>query len=252
MAPSEKITLAHIGMGTQGFSELGNLLSRSADPDRIGLRPEHRQSGLRGMGPEQHSTTHPRVPGQSDLARRRTRLSRRTRSGTRGGRYVLLESTGRPAFRACSAYADFRELLDKETDVDAVKIMTPTILHATIAIAAMKRGKHVAVHKPIANRLLEGRKVVRTARETQVATHLLAYGSGSGNEWICQRIKEGVIGPLREVHNWTNRPVWPQYTELPKDRPPVPQGTRLGPVAGAGRRSSVSPELHAYGVSRLV
>ena len=42
VAPSDKITLAHIGMGTQGFRELGGLLARAGDPDRRGLRPEHR------------------------------------------------------------------------------------------------------------------------------------------------------------------------------------------------------------------
>jgi predicted dehydrogenase len=102
--------------------------------------------------------------------------------------------------------------------------MTPDHLHATIAIAAMKKGKHVMVHKPLANRMYEGRLVVETARKTKVATHLLAYGSGAGNGSIARRIREGVIGPLREIHNWTNRPVWPQYTEIPKDRPPVPKG----------------------------
>jgi predicted dehydrogenase len=102
--------------------------------------------------------------------------------------------------------------------------MTPDHLHATVSIAAMRKGKHVVVHKPIANRLYEGRLALETARKTGLATHLLAYGSGTGNALIVERIKEGVIGKLREIHNWTNRPVWPQYTEIPRDRPPVPKG----------------------------
>ena len=61
-----------------------------------------------------------------------------------------------------------------------------------------------------------------------------------------------MIGTLREIHNWTNRPVWPQYTEIPTDQPPVPEGFDwdlwLGPIA----RPPLSPALHAYGVSRLV
>ena len=63
-------------------------------------------------------------------------------------------------FKACSAYADFRELLEKEQDLDAVKVMTPDHLHAAVSIAAMKKGKHVLMHKPVANRLVEGRRVV--------------------------------------------------------------------------------------------
>jgi predicted dehydrogenase len=129
---------------------------------------------------------------------------------------------GSEKFKACTAYADFRELLDTEKDLDAVKIMTPDHLHATVAIAAMKQGKHVLMHKPIANRLAEGRRVLETARETGVATHLLAYGSGAGNAWIAEQVKQGAIGTLREIHNWTNRPVWPQYTQIPQDGRPFP------------------------------
>jgi predicted dehydrogenase len=88
----------------------------------------------------------------------------------------------------------------------------------------MKKGKAVAAHKPLANRMNEAKLIIETARQTKVATHFLAYGQGGGSDRIIARIKEGVIGPLREVHNWTDRPVWQQYTELPTDRPPVPEG----------------------------
>src|SRR5208337_1800522 len=128
------------------------------------------------------------------------------------------------SFKSCASYADFRDLLDREKDLDAVKIMTPDHLHATIAIAAMKKGKHVLVHKPLANRLYEARLVTETARKTKAATHLLAYGAGNGNALIAAHIQKGAIGTLREIHNWTNRPVWPQYTEIPADTRPVPKG----------------------------
>jgi predicted dehydrogenase len=126
--------------------------------------------------------------------------------------------------KTCAAYADFREMLDKEKSVDAVKIITPDHSHATLAIAAMKAGKNVVMHKPIANRMNEGRLVLETAREMKVGTHLLAYGSGAANGLIVQRIKQGVIGKLKEIHNWTNRPVWPQYTHVPTDTPATPKG----------------------------
>jgi predicted dehydrogenase len=131
---------------------------------------------------------------------------------------------GGQKFKACSAYADFRELLANEKGLDAVKIMTPDHLHATIAVAAMKQGKHVMVHKPLGNRIAEGRLVVETARKTKLATHLMAYGVAAGTGRIAEQVKQGVIGSLREIHNWSNRPVWPQYTEIPRDRPPVPEG----------------------------
>lgn len=224
VAPSDKITLAHIGMGTQGFRELGGLL---ADPEiqivavcdpntdsndyvewgKHGIRNQLR--GLLGNPTWRENETG--CPGGREVGREVVDT------------YYAKQRSG-DKFKACAAYADFRELLEKEQDLDAVKVMTPDHLHAAVSIAAMKKGKHVLMHKPIANRVYEGRRVVETARETGVATHLLAYGSGSGNGLIAERIKQGVIGPLREVHNWTNRPVWPQYTEISKDAPPVPQG----------------------------
>jgi predicted dehydrogenase len=224
VAPGDKITLAHIGMGTQGFNELGYL-----------LRDPHIQI-VSVCDPNADSNDYVEWGKHSTREQIRGYLGnpswREADTGCPGGREVGREvvdtyyanNRGAEKYRACSAYADFRELLDHEQDVDAVKIMTPDHLHATIAVAAMKKGKHVLVHKPIANRLHEGRVVMETVRKTQRATHLLAYGSGTDNEFISQRIKEGVIGPLREIHNWTNRPVWPQYTELPTDQPPIPKG----------------------------
>jgi predicted dehydrogenase len=223
-APSDKVTLAHIGMGTQGFNELGALL---AEPD-IQI--------VAVCDPNTDSEDYVEWSKGSIRSRIRQYLDdpnwRESSSGCPGGRevgrYVVdtyyAKQRGQEKFRACAAYEDFRELLEKEKDVDAVKIMTPDHLHATIAIAAMKKGKHVLVHKPLANRMYEARLVIETARKTRVATHLLAYGSGAENGRIAAKIKEGVIGPLREIHNWTNRPVWPQYTSIPSDRPPIPKG----------------------------
>jgi predicted dehydrogenase len=216
--------LANIGMGTQGFRELGGLLS---DP-RIQI--------VAVCDPNADSNDYVEWGKNSIRNRIRTYLGnpawKENDSGCPGGREVGREvvdtyyanQRSTENFKACSAYADFRELLEEEKDLDAVKIMTPDHLHAAIAIAAMKKGKHVVVHKPIANRLYEGRLAIETARKTKVATHLLAYGSGIGNRLIVERIKQGVIGSLREVHNWSNRPVWPQYTEIPADRPSVPKG----------------------------
>ena len=224
VAPSEKLTVAHIGMGTQGFRELGGLLS---DP-QVQI--------VAVCDPNKDSNDYVEW-GRGEMLRLiRSYLGnpawREGDNGCPGGREVgrqvvdayYANNRGGDKYKACTAYGDFRELLESEKDVDAVKVMTPDHLHATVSIAAMRKGKHVLMHKPIANRLYEGRLVLETARKANVATHLLAYGSGTGNGLIAQRIREGVIGKLREVHNWTNRPVWPQYTEIPRDKPPIPEG----------------------------
>jgi hypothetical protein len=224
VAPSEKITLAHIGMGTQGFAELGGLL---ADP-RIQI--------VAVCDPNTDSDDYVEWGKHSIRNVIRGYLGnpswREGQSGCPGGRDVgrqvvdayYARERGAERFTACAAFADFRELLEQVPDLDAVKVMTPDHLHAAVSVAAMRRGKHVLMHKPIANRLREARVVIETARETQRATHLLAYGSGTGNARICAQINAGAIGTLREVHNWSNRPVWPQYPEIPRDTPPVPRG----------------------------
>lgn len=224
VAPSDKITLAHIGMGTQGFRELGGLLDEPrlqivavCDPNtNSNDYVEWGKNGIRNTirkylgNPKWHEGT-PGCPGGREV-------------GQQAVDAYYARQRGAEKYKSCRAYADFRDLLDQEKDLDAVKIMTPDHLHATIAIAAMKKGHHVMVHKPLGNRLAEARMVIKTARDTGCATHLLAYGSGQGNALICERIKQGVIGKLQEIHNWTNRPVWPQYTEIPTDRPPIPKG----------------------------
>jgi predicted dehydrogenase len=224
VAPNDRINLAHIGMGTQGFNELGTLLEA----------PEIQIVAV--CDPNRDSSDYVEWSKHSTRNRIRRYLDnpswRQADNGCPGGREVGREVVdtyytrhrGQGKLGGCRTYADFRTLLAEEKDLDAVKIMTPDHLHATISIAAMKEGKHVLMHKPIANRLIEGRKVIETARQSGVATHLLAYGSGARNGRIVEQIKEGVIGPLREVHNWSNRPVWPQYTEIPRDNLPIPDG----------------------------
>jgi hypothetical protein len=236
IAPSDKITLAYIGTGTQGLREMLNLLPvpeiqivSVCDPSKeaIGYRDWSRE-GLtnairKALGkPDWRAGGEGVIPGGREVARDIIE--------TYYGKNRAAEK-----FKGCSSYADVRELLDKETDVNAVKIMTPDHLHAALCVRAMKKGKHVIVHKPLANRLHEISKVIDTARETGVATHFMPWDANGSMEPVMAWIREGAIGTLREVHNWTNRPVWPQYATLPTDTPPVPQGFDwdlwLGPEA---------------------
>src|SRR5207248_8858037 len=131
---------------------------------------------------------------------------------------------GRAGFKGCAAYADFRELLEKEKDVTAVKVMTPDHLHATISLAALSKGMNVIVHKPLANRLQEARAVIETARAKKIATHFLPASEGASQKQALEMVRNGAIGALREIHNWSMRPMWPQFPMLPADRPPVPAG----------------------------
>lgn len=224
IAPSDKLTLAHIGMGTQSFSELHGLLADPAIQIVALCDPNRASNDYVEWGKGSIRNTIRRILDKPSWQPNET--------GCPGGRDIGKEvidayyanQRATDHFRAVNTYADFRELLEKERDIDAVKIMTPDHLHATVSVAAMKKGKHVIMHKPLANRLHEARLVIETARKSGVSTHFLPYGAGDGNRRIAARIKAGAIGTLREVHNWSNRPVWPQYDEISPERPPVPPG----------------------------
>jgi len=224
VAPSDKVALAHIGCGTEGTRELITGLIQNdqfqivavCDPVKDGANyldwaKNSTRDGIRRLLED---------PGFNAKV-----------DGVRSGRDQFQEVVQRYYAKArglqnfkVAAYADFRELLEKERDIDAVKVMTPDFSHAAITIAAMRKGKAVAVHKPLANRMNEARLVIETARQTKVATHFLPWGMTAAPERLIARLKDGVIGPVREYHTWTSSPVWPQYTELPTERPPVPEG----------------------------
>ena len=119
-------------------------------------------------------------------------------------------------FAKAVKYVDFREMLDKQKDIEGVVVATPDHLHAVIAKRAMEMGKHVYVQKPLAYSVHECRVLRDTAAKTGVVTQMGNQGHSSKdarriNEWI----EAGVIGPVSEVHIWTNRPIWPQGLPRP-------------------------------------
>jgi predicted dehydrogenase len=120
-------------------------------------------------------------------------------------------------------YRDFRRMLDEQKDIDAVIVATPDHTHAVIAMAAMQRGKHVYVQKPLTRLVSEARALTEAARKYKVQTQMGNQGhSGDGVRNLCEWIWDGAIGEVREVHAWTNRPIWPQALSRPKDTPEVP------------------------------
>jgi predicted dehydrogenase len=124
-------------------------------------------------------------------------------------------------------HRDFRQMLDRQRDIDAVIVATPDHTHAVVALAAIRAGKHVYVQKPLSHSVYEARIITEEARKHKVATQMGNQGhSGDGARMVCEWIWSGAIGRVREVHAWTNRPVWPQGVEVerPKETPPVPAG----------------------------
>jgi predicted dehydrogenase len=224
VAPSDKITLACIGFGTQAIREIGGILASPevevvavCDVEKDGVNylewgaNQIRDVIRRLIGNPAWREGFTRVPGGRDV-----------------GKEVVdtfyAKERGNEPRRGCATYVDFRELLEKEKDVTAVKVMTPDHTHAPISLAALKRGMNVIVHKPLANRVLEARALVEAALKAKRATHFLPASEGASQRQALDIVRSGAIGNLREIHNWSVRPMWPQFATIPTDTPPVPAG----------------------------
>ena len=172
VAPSEKINVGYVGAGTQGIRQLMDALPKT----------ELRIAAV--CDPNTDSSDYVAWSRNEIRDKVRAFLKKpnygRGRRGCRCGRevgreiidsYYAMNTTSGKAGR-CSTYIDYRDMLQNEKDLDAVYIITPDHLHATVAIAAMNKGKHVITHKTVANMLNEVRLVTETARKTGVASQM--------------------------------------------------------------------------------
>jgi len=121
-------------------------------------------------------------------------------------------------------YQDFRELLAAEKDLDAVVVSTPDHMHAAAAIAAMKRGCHVYVEKPLVRTVWEARRFAKVAQACGVVTQMGNNGNGTDSQRRnIEIVQSGVLGDIREIHVSTDRPIWPQALNRPEGSDPVPE-----------------------------
>ena len=147
-----------------------------------------------------------------------------------------ISQKSRERFPKAKFYQDFREMFDKEKNIDAVTISSPDHVHAIQALAAMDLGIHVYVQKPLTHNIREARMLTEKARENKIVSQMGNQGASNtgmiqAQEWF----NKGLIGEVDEVFVWTNRPVWPQGIPVPKSTgSPVPEGLNwdlwLGPA----------------------
>ena len=136
-------------------------------------------------------------------------------------------------YPAAKLYVDYREMLDKQKDIDGVMIATPDHTHAVISLAAMRAGKHVYCQKPLTHNVYEARQLARAAKEAGVATQMGIQGhSGQGIRLISEWLGAGLIGEVREVEAWCSLSYYPwghaswssQWSARPQDTPAIPAG----------------------------
>ena len=126
-------------------------------------------------------------------------------------------------FEKAGKYRDFRAMLEEEKSIDAITVSTPDHTHAVIAMMAIKMGKHVFVQKPLTHTIKEARLLEEAAKKHNIVSQMGNQGhAGEGARLINEWIWDGAIGDVGEVHVWTNRPIWPQGIDAPKEIPSVP------------------------------
>ena len=230
--PSEKTTLAGIGMGGQGIQNMTRLrwfpeiqVVAVCDVNREG-------GGYLSWNWKQGKEL--RVTGREPARR----MIEEYYAGQKG--------TG--TYQGCKAYADYRELLDQE-DVDAVMVATPDHVHAAVTMAALKRGKHVYCEKPLTHSVYEARQVAQAARRWNAATQLGNQGQASEEARLVQEfILDGAIGPVREVHVTVGPPFWeqPAWGGHPPETPPVPDGLDWDLWLGPAPERPYHPAYHPW------
>lgn len=140
-------------------------------------------------------------------------------------------------YKDAKFYQDFRKMFDEMgKSIDAVTVSTPDHFHAIAASAAIKMGKHVYCQKPLTQTVFEARHLRDLARKHKVVTQMGNQGSSAdGLRRAVECIQGGLIGQVREVHVWTNRPIWPQGINRPEGSDPVPASLDwdiwIGPAA---------------------
>jgi len=222
--PSDMILLAQVGCGTQAQRQVNTGLVAREDLQFVAV-----------VDPNRNSQNYVDWEPYGNRARIRRFIDEpawcKGDAGVRAGREVardIMETYYRKHNRPSGgirAYEDYREMLEKETDVQGVVAITPDHQHASINISALRKGKAAIAHKPVALLPYELRRTLDASRDGRAMTHLLAYSNTADRHTLEAWIKAGAIGAVREVHNWTNRPFWPQgWQEYYASRPPIPDG----------------------------
>jgi predicted dehydrogenase len=229
-APSDTLNVASVGVGGQGRSDLVNLSTENivalcdVDWDYANRGFESLE---RDIASQQARLTSGVVEFRAPASARGEEQPLQTRPMTaleRSKTTMQIDAMQRLQAKLPGAkrYEDYREMLDRQKDIEAVVIATPDHMHASIALAAMDLGKHVYVQKPLCWSVAEARALANKAKATRVATQM----GNQGHSWdeartAVEYVWAGAIGDVTDVRIWTNRPLgyWPQGIPRPQRTP---------------------------------
>lgn len=243
--PSDLLNIAGVGVGGMGRQNLINMSSQNIVAlcdvdwgyankgfDSLGRQMEGLQKRIDGPDPEPQPG---RPPFDREAAKRRLADMQR------------LKDAHLPK---AQRYTDYREMLAKQKDLDAVLVATADHMHAPIAAAAMELGKHVYVQKPLTWCVAESRQLARLAKEKKVATQMGNQGHSLDEaRTAVEYVWAGAIGDVREVHIWTNRPLgyWPQGVPRPAPLNDPPEALRWN-GSGIDKRLAAAEAGNGYPV----
>ncbi|MFT5145069.1 MAG: putative dehydrogenase [Rhodothermales bacterium] len=151
-------------------------------------------------------------------------------------------------FPEARLYDDYRVMLERETDIDAVTISTPDHVHGPAASFAMRRGIHVYVQKPMTHNIREARLLTGMAREHKIVSQMGNQGGSNPLLGMVQGwVDSGTLGKISKVQVWTNRPVWPQGFAMPEPDPSQkPDALKWDLWLGPAKDRAFTPNLHPF------
>ncbi len=151
-------------------------------------------------------------------------------------------------FPKAKLYEDYRKMLDKEKDIDAVTISTPDHVHGPAAAYAMNKGIHVYVQKPLTHNIKEARMLTELAREKKIVSQMGNQGGSNPLLDMVQKwVDSEVLGAISKVEVWTNRPVWPQGYAMPQpDASLKPKDFNWDLWLGPAEFKPFTPNLHPF------
>jgi predicted dehydrogenase len=151
-------------------------------------------------------------------------------------------------FPNAKKYVDYRKMLEELGDkIDAVTVSTPDHTHAPASVMAMRMGKHCFCQKPLTWSIEEARLMRELAAEKKLVTQMGNQGTAAnGFREGVELIRSGALGPIREIHVWTNRPIWPQGIARPKDTPGVPNHVHWYEFLGSAPDRAFNPAYHPF------